>query len=85
MLEYFKRIDELSAKSRKLPMDACADMLTMREATRDIAVELSKELVDCRRRGKLSARSETLITKLDESIANVERTLTYAILLYPTK
>lgn len=85
MLEYFKRIDELSAKSRKLPMDACADMLTMCEATRDIAVELSKELVDCRRRGKLSARSETLITKLDESIANVERMLTYAILLYLTK
>jgi hypothetical protein len=85
MLEYFERIDELAAKSRKLPMDACADMLTMCEAARDIAVELSKELVDCRRRGRLSARSETLITRLDDSIANVERMLTYAILLYPTK
>ena len=85
MLEYFKRIDQLATKSRKLPMDACADMLTMCEASRDIAVELSKELVDCRRRGKLSARSETLITKLDESIAHVERMLTYATLLYPTK
>lgn len=83
MLEYFKRIDEIAAKSRKLPMDACADMLTMCEASRNIAVELSKEMVDCRRRGRLSARSKTLITQLDESLANVERMLTYAILLYP--
>lgn len=85
MLEYFKRIDELSTKSRKLPMDACADMLIMCEAAHDIAVDLSKELVECRRRGRLSARSETLINRLDESIANVERMLTYATLMYPTK
>ena len=85
MLEYFKRIDELAAKSRKLPMDACADMLIMCDAAHDVAVELSKELVECRRRGRLSARSETLINRLDESIANVERMLTYATLMYPTK
>ena len=85
MLEYFKRIDELAAKSRKLPMDACADMLTMCNAVHDIAVELSKEMVDCRRRGRPSARSETLVKRLDDAIVNVEQMLTYAILLYPTK
>ena len=83
MLEYFERIDALAAKSRKLPnADACHDMLVMCNSAHNIAVELSKELVECRRRGKLSARSETLINQLDESIDNVEKMLTYATLRY---
>jgi hypothetical protein len=43
---------------------------------------LSRELVECRRRGKLNAHSETLMTRLDESIDNVEKMLTYATLRY---
>ena len=86
MLEYIKRIDQLATQSRKIPSaDGCADLLTMFEAAREIASDLSKELVECRRRGKLSSRSETLITKLDESLANIEKMLTYATLLYPKK
>lgn len=86
MLEYFERIDKLAAKSRRLSnVTACTDMLKMCDATHDIAVELSRELVECRRRGKLSARSETLIIKLDESIDNVEKMLTYATLRYAKK
>lgn len=86
MLDYFERIDTLAAKSRKLPnATACSDMLTMCDAAHGIAVELSRELVECRRRGKISARSETLIKRLDESISNVEKMLTYATLMYPKK
>ena len=86
MLEYFERIDALAAKSRRLPnADACHDMLVMCNAAHNIATELSRELVECRRRGKLSAHSETLINQLDESIDNVEKMLTYATLRYSKK
>ena len=86
MLEYFQRIDKLAAKSRQLHnATAWKDMLTMCNAAHDIATELSRELVECRRRGKLSARSETLIKQLDESIDNVEKMLTYATLKYSKK
>ncbi len=50
--------------------------------------DLSKsiaELVECRRRGKLNAHSQTLMTRLDESIDNVEKMLTYATLRYSKK
>ena len=83
MLEYCMRIDKLVAKSRRLPnAEARQDMLTMCNAAYDIATELSRELVECRRRGKLNAHSETLMTRLDESIDNVEKMLTYATLRY---
>jgi len=83
MLEYGMRIDKLVAKSRGLHnAKARQDMLTMCNAAYDIATELSRELVECRRRGRLSAHSETLINRLDESIDNVEKMLTYATLRY---
>ena len=83
MLEYFERIDKLVSRSKALPnAEARSDMLTMCNAAHDIATELSRELVECRRRSKLSAHSETLITRLDESIDNVEKMLTYATLRY---
>jgi hypothetical protein len=86
MLEYFERIDKLATQSRKLPnATACSDMLKMCDAAHNIASDLSKELVECRRRGRLSSRSETLITKLDESVANIEKMLVYATLMYPKK
>ena len=86
MLEYFERIDKLVSRSKALPnAEARADMLTMCNAAYDIATELSRELVECRRRGRLSAHSETLMTRLDESINNVEKMLTYATLRYSKK
>lgn len=83
MGDYFERIDKLVSRSKAL-INAVArsDMLTMCNASYDIATELSRELVECRRRGKFSAHSETLITRLDESIDNVEKMLTYATLRY---
>ena len=86
MLEYFERIDKLVSRSKALPnAEARADMLTKCNAAHDIATELSRELVECRRRSKLSAHSETLINRLDESIDNVEKMLTYATLRYSKK
>jgi hypothetical protein len=83
MLEYFERIDKLVDRSKALPnAEARSDMLTMCNASYDIATELSRELVECRRRGKLNAHSETLMIRLDESIDNVEKMLTYATLRY---
>ena len=86
MLEYFERIDKLVSRSKALPnAEARADMLTMCNASYDIATELSRELVECRRRGRLNAHSQTLINRLDESIDNVEKMLTYATLRYSKK
>ena len=86
MLEYFERIDKLVSRSKALSNAvARSDMLTMCNASYDIATELSRELVECRRRSKLSAHSQTLINRLDESIDNVEKMLTYATLRYSKK
>jgi hypothetical protein len=83
MGDYFERIDKLVSRSKALiNTEARSDMLTMCNASYDIATELSRELVECRRRGKLNAHSETLMTRLDESIDNVEKMLTYATLRY---
>lgn len=83
MGDYFERIDKLVSRSKALiNAEARSDMLTMCNASHDIATELSRELVECRRRGKLNAHSETLMTRLDESIDNVEKMLTYATLRY---
>jgi hypothetical protein len=86
MGDYFERIDKLVSRSKALiNAEARADMLTMCNAAYDIATELSRELVECRRRGKLNAHSQTLMTRLDESIDNVEKMLTYATLRYSKK
>ena len=83
MGDYFERIDKLVDRSKALSNAvARSDMLTMCNASYDIATELSRELVECRIRGKLNAHSETLMTRLDESIDNVEKMLTYATLRY---
>ena len=83
MGDYFERIDKLVDRSKALSNAvARSDMLTMCNASYDIATELSRELVECHRRGKLNAHSQTLMTRLDESIDNVEKMLTYATLRY---
>jgi uncharacterized protein (UPF0262 family) len=83
MGDYFERIDKLVDRSKALSNAvARSDMLTMCNTSYDIATELSRELVECRRRGKLNAHSQTLMTRLDESIDNVEKMLTYATLRY---
>ena len=50
MGDYFERIDKLVSRSKALiNAEARADMLTMCNASYDIATELSRELVECRR------------------------------------
>ena len=83
MLEYFDKLDELATKCRRVPnVQACMDLLRMCDTAHAIGTELSKELVDCRRRNKLSPRSRTLLEDLEESISNIEKMLTYATLIY---
>ena len=83
MLEYFDRIDELATKCRRIPnVQACVDLMQMCSTAHKVATELSKELVECRRRNKLSPRSQALLEDLEESIDNIEKMLTYATLIY---
>lgn len=85
MLEYFERIDDLATQSRRIRhVQGCSDMLKLCDTAHGIATKLSKELVECRRRNKLSPLSQDLLTELDESIAHIEKMLTYAKLRYPS-
>ena len=86
MLEYFDRIDELASQSRKIAdARACEDMLRFCNSAHEIAVKLSKELVECRRKNKLSPLSETLLKQLDESVEHIEKMLIFAKIKYPMK
>lgn len=82
MLEYFERIDQLATECRRIrKADVCLDLLKMCDAAHEVGVELSKELVECRRRNKLSPRSQELLERLEQAIANVEKMLTFAKLM----
>ena len=82
MLEYFERIDNLASQCRKIQNpNICSDLLKMCDTAHSTGVELSKELVECRRRNKLSPRSQDLLERLEQAIANVEKMLTFAKLM----
>lgn len=84
MLELLNRIDELASQSRKIAdARACEDLLRFCNNAYEVGVNLSKELVECRRKNKLSPRSEELLKKMDESIEHIEKMLTFAKLKYP--
>jgi hypothetical protein len=82
-LKYLERIDQLSRQSRRFKSyEARDDMNRMIRALRATANELSQELVECRRQGRMTARAETLETKLQLSLDSVEKMLMYAQLRY---
>ena len=82
MLEYFERIDKLATRCRRINnVQVCLDMLKMCDAAHNIGVDLSKELVECRRRNKLSPRSKELLEQLEQAIDNIEKMLTFAKLI----
>ena len=86
MLEYVERIDNLATECRRLKnAQSCLDLLRMCDTAHAVATELSKELVECRRRNKLSPRSKDLLEQLEEYIANVEKMLTFAKLMDPPR
>ena len=86
MLEYFDRIDELARQSRRIAdAKACRDLLHFCDNAHEIGVKLSKELVECRRKNKLSPLSETLLKQLDESVEHIEKMLTFAKIKYLMK
>lgn len=77
-----KRIDDVAAKARKIKNPTvCRDMIKLADNSHDLLMDLSSELVECRRRNKLSPKSKDLLRALDESIDHAEKMLTYAQLL----
>lgn len=86
MLELLERVDKLAAQSRKIAdVRACEDLLRFCNNAYEIGVKLSKELVECRRKNKLSPLSEDLLKQLDESIQHIEKMLTFAKIKYPSR
>jgi hypothetical protein len=83
MDQYLLRIDQLTAQSRQFKSyEAREDMARMINPVRDIAQELSQELVECRRLRRMTSRAETLEAKLQDSLDNAEKMLMYARLRY---
>jgi hypothetical protein len=83
MDQYLKRIDQLTTQSRQFKSyEAREDMARMINPVRDIANELSQELVECRRLRRMTSRAETLEAKLQDSLDNAEKMLMYARLRY---
>jgi hypothetical protein len=83
MDQYLLRIDQLTAQSRKFKSyEAREDMARMINPVRDIAQELSQELVECRRLRRMTSRAQTLEAKLQDSLDNAEKMLMYARLRY---
>ena len=83
MDQYLTRIDQLTTQSRQFKSyEAREDMARMINPVRVIANELSQELVECRRLGRMTSRAETLEAKLQDSLDNAEKMLMYARLRY---
>jgi hypothetical protein len=83
MDQYLTRIDQLTTQSRQFKSyEAREDMARMINPVRDIAQELSQELVECRRLRRMTSRAETLEAKLQDSLDNAEKMLMYARLRY---
>lgn len=77
-----KRIDDVAAHARKIKnLTACRDMIKLADNSHELLMDLSRELVECRRRNKLSPKSKDLLKALDESVDHAEKMLTYAQLL----
>jgi hypothetical protein len=83
MDQYLLRIDQLTSQSRQFKSyEAREDMARMINPVRVIALELSQELVECRRLRRMTSRAETLEVKLQDSLDNAEKMLMYARLRY---
>jgi hypothetical protein len=77
-----KRINDVAAHSRRIKNPTTSrDMMKLADNSHDLLMDLSRELVECRRRNKLSPKSKDLLQALDESIEHAEKMLTYAQLL----
>lgn len=86
MLELLDRIDKLASQSRRINnVKACGDLLRFCDTAYDLGVQLSKELVECRRKNKLSPLSADLLKQMEDQIEHIEKMLTFAKLMYPSK
>jgi hypothetical protein len=83
MDEYLQRIDSLSQRAHKFQSyEAREDLETMILAVRAVAQDLSRELVECQRLRRITARAQTLEAKLTDALDNAEKMLVYAQLRY---
>lgn len=83
MDEYLQRIDAIAQQARRFgSYEAREDLDRICGAARDLAQQLSRELVECRRLHRMTARAEVLQSKLEESLDNAEKMLMYARLRY---
>lgn len=83
MDEYLQRIDSLSRQAHKFQSyEAREDLDRMIGAARAVAQDLSRELVECKRLHKITARAQTLEIKLEDLLANAEQMMVYAQLRY---
>jgi hypothetical protein len=83
MDEYLQRIDRLSRQAHKFQSyEAREDLERMIGAARAVAQDLSRELVECKRMRRITARAQTLEIKLTDLLANAEQMMVYAQLRY---
>jgi hypothetical protein len=83
MDEYLKRIDALHLGAQRFTSyEAREDMERLVGAARAVAQDLSRELVECQRLRRITARAETFETKLADLLSNAEQMMVYAQLRY---
>jgi hypothetical protein len=83
MDEYLQRIDTLSRQTQRFKSyEAREDLDRMINAAQAVAQNLSRELVECRRLHRITARAQTLEIKLEDLLANAEQMMVYAQLRY---
>jgi ATP-dependent helicase/DNAse subunit B len=83
MEEYLQRIDALSQQAHKFQSyEAREDLETMIQAVRAVAQDLSRELVECQRLRKITARAQSFEAKLVDLLTNAEQMMVYAQLRY---
>ena len=83
MDEYLRRIDALSLQAGRFQSyEAREDLDRMIAAVRAVAQDLSRELVECQRLRKITARAQSFEAKLADLLTNAEQMMVYAQLRY---
>lgn len=83
MDEYLDQISSLRQQSQRFTSyEAREDMERICNRSQELAQQLSKELVECRRLRRMTLQAEELQSELEESLSNAEKMLMYAKLRY---
>lgn len=79
--EYRAKLDSLQNQIRATSPQARVDLLKMWRSCDNLFQALDSELVNCRRRNRLSAKYTTLQEQLDNIILSLEKRIMWAGLL----